>query len=283
VASSVAVVIPAAPRSPYLSDAIEAVLQQDVGGVYVVSEQPPASLAWEGSGSSGGWIEIDPELGFGAAANAGITAARAEGFERVLLLNDDTRILDGCVRALGEALDREGVAVAVAVLQGWREDAVQLLGIAVHEASARIRVLRDDPGLRCEPRDAVSGAAMLLDGATWERLGGFCEDFTFYFEDIDYCRRARQAGAEVVICGTARVRHFGGGTRSHGSNEAAWHAARSQVLFARRLGGNALVVGARALSATALGLGWSLRRMGPSGLGASARGAIAGLLWSPRP
>jgi GT2 family glycosyltransferase len=283
VSSSVAVVIPAAPRSPYLSDAIEAVLQQDVGAVYVVSEQPPASLSWEGSSSSGGWIEIDAELGFGTGANAGIAAARAEGFERVLLLNDDTRILDSCVRALSSALDGEGVAVAGAVLLEWHEDLVQLSGIAVHEPSARIRVLRDDPGTRCEPRDAVSGAAMLLDLATWEQLGGFCEDFTFYFEDIDYCRRARQAGAEVVICGTARVRHIGGGTRSHGSNEAAWHAARSQVLFARRLGGNALVMSGRTLSAAALGLGWSLRKMGPAGLGASARGAIAGLLWSPRP
>lgn len=281
--SRIAVVIPAAPRSPYLSDAIAAVLQQEVGAVYVVSEQPPAEMSWEGSKSSGGWIEVASDSGFGARANTGIAAALAEGFEQVLLLNDDTKVLDGSLHALREALAAPGVAVVGAVLQEWHGGAIQLSGIEVHRPSARICVQRDDPGRDCQPREAVSGAAMLLDGSTWEQLGGFCEDFTFYFEDIDYCLRVREAGSEVVICGAARVRHHGGGTRSHRSHDAAWHLSRSQVLFARRLGGGGLARSSRMLSAAALGLGWSLRELGPSGLPASARGAVAGLLWSPAP
>lgn len=279
--SSIAVVIPADPRSPYLSDAISAVLQQDIGAVYVVSEQPPAAMSWEGSNSTGGWIQVAPECGFGARANAGISSALADGFQQVLLLNDDTKVLDGSLQALREALAAPGVAVAGAILEEWSEDAVQLSGIEVHRASARICVRRDDPGRDCQPRDAVSGAAMLLDGVTWEQLGGFCEDFTFYFEDIDYCLRVREAGSKVVICGGARVRHHGGGTRSHRSHDAAWHVARSQVLFARRLGGGALARSGRMLSAAALGIGWTLRKLGPSGLPAGARGAVSGLLWSP--
>ncbi len=279
----VAVVIPAAPRSAYLSNAIESVLREDVTCVYVVSEQPPASLAWEGSSSSGGWIEVDADLGFGARANAGIAAARSDGFERVLLLNDDTTGQPDSLRLLTDALDTPGVGVAGAVLVEWSEDRVQLSGIKIHEPSSRIRVLDEEPGSGCHERDAVSGAAMLLDLATWEQLSGFCEDFTFYFEDIDYCRRAREAGVGVVICGGARVRHHGGGTRKHNSREAAWHVARSQVLFARRLGGGPLARSGRALTAAALGIGWTLRTQGPGGLPSSAMGAVSGLLWSRRP
>ena len=277
----VAVVIPAAPRSPWLSGAIEAVLDEDAAAVFVVSEQPPADLAWEGSFSAGGWIEVSPDGGFGERANRGISAARDEGFERVLLLNDDTVVLKGALSALSAALDASQVKIVGGVLQEWQEDTVQLSGIEVFEQSARIRVQRDDPGRSVVARQAVSGAAMMLDVATWLELDGFCEDFTFYFEDIDLCHRARQQGGEVVICGGARVRHHKGGTRDHRSAEAAWHITRSQILFAKRLGGSGLAQSGRVLSAAALGMSWAVRKLGLAGLPAGARGALSGLLWSP--
>jgi len=265
-----------------LSGAIDAVLAEDAAAVFVVSEQPPADLAWEGSASSGGWIEVRPGGGFGERVNRGISAARDEGFERILLLNDDTVVLKGALSALSAALDRPQVKIAGGVLQEWNEDAVQLSGIEVFEQSARIRVQRDDPGRSVLPRQAVSGAAMMLDVVTWSELDGFCEDFTFYFEDIDLCHRARESGAEVVICGEARVRHHKGGTRDHRSREAAWHITRSQVVFAKRLGGSSLAQGGRVLSAAILGMSWALRQLGLAGLPAGARGALSGLLWSPR-
>ena len=275
-----AVIIPAAPRSPWLSGAIDAVLDQDAAAVFVVSDQPPADLGWEGSASTGGWIEVRPNAGFGERANAGIAAAHDEGYQRILLLNDDTLIQPGALHALNMALDAPGVTIAGAVLQQWNEDAVQLSGIEIFERSARIRVQRDDPGRKTVPRQAVSGAAMMMRLTTWAELGGFCEEFTFYFEDIDLCHRARQAGGEVVICGAARVRHRGGGTREHRSKDAAWHITRSQIVFAKRLGGGGLAQRGRAVSAAALGLGWTLRKLGPVGLPTAARGALAGLLWS---
>ena len=277
----IAVVIPSAPRSPWLSGAIDAVLAEDAAAVFVVSEQPPADLAWEGSSSAGGWIEVRPGGGFGERANRGIAAARDEGFERILLLNDDTVILKGAVSALSAALDPPTVKIAGAVLQEWHEKAVQLSGIEVFKKSARIRVQRDDPGTSVWPRQAVSGAAMMMDVATWSDLDGFCEDFTFYFEDIDLCHRVRESGAEVVICGGARVRHHKGGTRDHRSSEAAWHITRSQIVFAKRLGGSSLAQGGRVLSAAALGVSWAVRKLGLAGLPAGARGALSGLLWSP--
>jgi len=278
----IAVVIPAAARSPWLSGAINAALSEKAAAIFVVSEQPPAETAWEGSASHGGWIEVSPEGGFGARVNLGIAAARDEGFERVLVLNDDTLILPGALVHLSSALDTADVEIVGAVLQDWNQDRVQLSGIEIFEQSGRIRVQTDDPGRETQPRQAVSGAAMLMDIATWSELGGFCEDYTFYFEDIDLCHRVRSRGGKVVICGAARVRHYQGGTRGHRSTDAAWHLTRSQVVFAKRLGGGGLTQGSRVLSAATLGMAWSLRKLGPLGLAAGVSGTLSGLLWSGR-
>lgn len=54
---------------------------------------------------------------------------------------------------------------------------------------------------------SVSGATMVLRREVWERLGGFPQEFFAYFEDMELSWRARQAGLEVHVLGTARVRH----------------------------------------------------------------------------
>lgn len=52
-----------------------------------------------------------------------------------------------------------------------------------------------------EPRNlqAVTGAVLLVKSALFEKLNGFSEDFSFGYEDIDFCLRAKQAG-ETIIC-----------------------------------------------------------------------------------
>jgi hypothetical protein len=56
----------------------------------------------------------------------------------------------------------------------------------------------------------VSGACMLLRRDLLERLGGLDEGFFLYCEDIDLCRRVRDAGFEVRFEPGAVVTHSGG-------------------------------------------------------------------------
>jgi GT2 family glycosyltransferase len=41
-------------------------------------------------------------------------------------------------------------------------------------------------------------------------LGGFDEQFFYYFEDMDLCRRVRQAGREIVYWPDVTITHLGG-------------------------------------------------------------------------
>jgi GT2 family glycosyltransferase len=63
--------------------------------------------------------------------------------------------------------------------------------------------------------DWVSGAFLLHTRALSDRLGGPDEGFFMYFEDVDFCYRASQAGSEVFFHpGMTIVHRIGGSSQS---------------------------------------------------------------------
>ncbi len=73
-----------------------------------------------------------------------------------------------------------------------------------------------------ETVEAVSGACLVLPRTAFERVGGFDEGYFLHAEDLDLCRRVRDAGLRVAIDARVRVAHAQGGS------------SRSRPLFVAR-------------------------------------------------
>lgn len=58
--------------------------------------------------------------------------------------------------------------------------------------------------------DAISGSFMLLRKTVIEKVGGLREEFFMYVEDVDFCRRIREAGYRVRYLPVAKIVHHGG-------------------------------------------------------------------------
>jgi len=56
----------------------------------------------------------------------------------------------------------------------------------------------------------AQGACLLIRRSLLDRLGGFDGDFFLYAEEVDFARRAADAGQAVYLVPTARVRHAEG-------------------------------------------------------------------------
>ena len=154
--------------------------------------------------------------GFSAACNQGASALATPW---VAFVNPDCYVP-------GEAMDRlvrHGVDRAGAGLIGV--DLVDEDGAPDPSSRRRDPSLREllrqrgnrqdlylgrDPAQDLQLVEAVSGALMLMPLGLFLQLGGFDEGFKLHVEDLDLCRRTRDAGYEVRVANDIRVVHVGG-------------------------------------------------------------------------
>src|SRR5690606_35969919 len=99
--------------------------------------------------------------------------------------------------------------------------------------SAALAIPPDDR-LALQPVEAVSGALMLLPRALYDRLGGFDEGYRLHAEDLDLCRRAREAGATVAVANQVRAFHVRGVSSRSRPVFVDWHKHRGLARYFRK-------------------------------------------------
>ncbi|HVB84173.1 MAG TPA: glycosyltransferase family 2 protein [Rhodanobacteraceae bacterium] len=189
-------------------------------------------------------------LGFGAAVNRG--AALAQG-DVLLVLNPDCRLeRDSVARLRAElaAQPRAGLIGAVVCdidgrpdRNAFRRDPLLARALATFRARALGRgdaaaaggVHGEGPMPTASVAvEAVSGALMLLPKAVFDAVGGFDEGYFLHCEDLDLCRRVRDAGYAVLLAGGVRVLHARGGSSRRRPLFVSWHKHRGMWRWFRR-------------------------------------------------
>ena len=186
--------------------------------------------------------------GYASACNRGIAAAERP---YVFILNSDVEFLQDGLEELIERMDADpGIAAAGPMLLN-SDGSVQMscrrfpsmLSSVVHgflgeiwpgnplTVSYQMKDLCRDEA--CEV-GWVSGAAMLLRRTAALEVGGFDEAYFMYVEDVDMCRRLREAGYRVVYDPALRLLHHIGRTSSQQSLRMLYHHHRSMFIFFRR-------------------------------------------------
>lgn len=63
--------------------------------------------------------------------------------------------------------------------------------------------------------ESVYGAAILIKKDLFEKLNGFDEKFFLYYEDVDLCKRVREANKKVYYYPGASIKHLVGATKTN--------------------------------------------------------------------
>lgn len=167
-------------------------------------------------------IALPVNGGFSAGYNAAMRACPAEYY---LLLNSDTVVRPGAIARLLEAAAAYPQAGLFGPRLEWPDETPQVSCFRDHSpaseliAAARTRQVtallrRFDvplPITNAELRPAwISFAAVLVRNNVLTSAGLLDEGFFLYFEDCEYCYRARKAGWDSVYVPEARVIHLRG-------------------------------------------------------------------------
>ena len=171
-------------------------------------------------------LEAAEGAGFAAKANLALAWAEEQEAELLLLLNDDAFLAPDALVVLLEDMWLSGATAGGMVLtEADGSERLQSAGLSVCLRRERVRAVTELPeGLPERPApwevDALPGTALALRPSFVRSLGGFDEQFAFYFEDVDLCLRLRAVGHRVVLCPSARAAHVGAGTIGRGPEQA---------------------------------------------------------------
>lgn len=158
-------------------------------------------------------IQNPSNLGYGHGMNVGIAHQLARPVEFVLILTQETRLRPGTLDQLlgaAQANCRLGVLGPSLVFDGERP--VRTFGGWIGRGQTGHHTKRaDSSGADAIHCDWVDGAAMLIRADVLRAIGGFDEQFFMYFEDVDLCYRAAEAGWEVGVVSNAEASQTSGG------------------------------------------------------------------------
>jgi GT2 family glycosyltransferase len=154
---------------------------------------------------------IDDNVGFAAAANEAIGSVAGAQF--LLFCHDDVVVEEATLRLLVEEAYRSNAAIVGPKLVEY-ENPEALLEVGRSIDRYAVPHLGVEPGeLDQEQHDAVrdvfyvSDALMLVRADLFTEIDGFDAATFPGGEDLDFCWRARIAGARVMVAPDARVRH----------------------------------------------------------------------------
>jgi GT2 family glycosyltransferase len=160
-------------------------------------------------------VQLAQNLGYAGNNNVGIQRALEQDAEWVLVLNEDTILAPDCLSRLAQVAcvdQRIGIVGPMIyhhnepqVIQsagGWFDSTWQARHLGQNQA---------DQGQYTQPHDVawVSGCAIMVRRQTIEQIGAIDERLFYYWEETEWCMRAKQAGWRIVHVPGAHIWHKG--------------------------------------------------------------------------
>lgn len=189
------------------------------------------------------YLPTSENLGFAAGVNAGVAPLLAEPPRDILLLNPDAVITPADIESLSAALHAGERLGAVAPLL---QDEAQVAERVAWPFPSPRQAWREAIGLARllpESLEFATGAILLL---RWEALcevGLFDERFFLYAEEVDWERRAIEAGWRIEVVSGVTALHRRAGTSSDRTRQELlfyaaqetyirkWYGARGWVVY----------------------------------------------------
>jgi len=177
-------------------------------------------------------VRVSASFNWSVSNNRGVAASDGDYY---LFLNNDTEVI--APQWLEEMLmhaQRPDVGIAGAMLYYPEVNLIQhagvILGMGGVASHAFKGLLRDSHGYMGRLRyaqnySAVTGACMMVRKNVYDAIGGFDEEITTCYGDIDFCLKARKLGYLVVWTPYSELYHYE--SRSLGravtpKNKAVW-------------------------------------------------------------
>jgi hypothetical protein len=194
-------------------------------------------------------IRAGANLGFARANNLAMAHAIGSQFA---LVNSDALVHRGCIETLAAHLDRHPevglVGPRVTGADGLLQRTCRHLPGPWNTLCRALALDRLLPGLalfsgyevppaqhaRLHEAEALSGCFCMARRSAVEQVGGLDEQFFFYGEDLDWCKRFIDGGWKIAFVPQATAVHFGGGSTAKAPLRFSVEILRATLTYWRK-------------------------------------------------
>ena len=233
----------------FLKNCLESILSSDyknIGIVLVDNASTDGSVAFvEKNYKRVKIIANKSNLGWTGGNNKGVKYALKQKADAIFVLNNDTVITKNCISQLSKILfskesigivgpkiyllDEKGKKTKTISFAGGRFTKNRYFGVHVGNN-------KKDTGKfeKVKESEYITGAAILIKRKVFEKIGFFDDKYFIYYDESDFCLRARKTGFSIYIQPKAVAYHAFSGTVEVNSPFQKYYTTRNHYLFVER-------------------------------------------------
>ena len=176
------------------------------------------------------FIKNAKNYGFSAGNNIGIRFALEKMADYIFLLNNDAILEKNTLSKLVGIAERKKAGIFSPLIYD-RENRIWFAGGKIKWLKMKT-VHKSQAAKDTKPylTDYISGCAMLIKKEVFKKIGLFSEDYFLYYEDADFCIRAKKNGFECMVVPSAKTTHFEK-SESDLSNKIYWLVISGLIFF----------------------------------------------------
>lgn len=185
------------------------------------------------------FIASSINTGYTGGNNLGVNKALSDGADYIFILNPDTEVEKDTISKLVKGLEKYSCGIAGPKIYFAQSKKIWYAGGVFDKANViglHRGVDEEDSGQYDHPMetDFVSGAAILIKKEVFKKIGLFDERYFLYYEDSDFCFRAKDKSFKIMYIPDAVVSHANAQTTGLGSPLQDYYIIRNRMLFAAK-------------------------------------------------
>ena len=179
-------------------------------------------------------------LGYAGGNNLGIAAAVEAGMDYICILNNDTLIIEPFLEACVGVLDSDdSIGFVGPVLLEKDGRTVQSAGLNLYKTKGLTTrlfsgSLTDELPAQNVKCDVICGACSVIRTRDLPLIGMIPAQYFLYYEETEWCDRAKKAGLGCMCAVNVAIIHSGGGSTDLIDDINSYFMNRSRVVFMKR-------------------------------------------------
>ena len=185
-------------------------------------------------------VPLKENRGYAGNNNVGIDLALEQGAGWVFVLNEDITLAPDCLVELMQVAESSpGIGIAGPMVYHFDEpDVIQSAGGLLDRYWRTIHVGQNQPDQHQYPNprivDWISGCAILVRRDVVEQVGALDDRFFYYWEETEWCVRARRNRWQIWQVPQAKIWHKGVQRNYSPGPNVTYYAARNKLMMMKK-------------------------------------------------